>query len=274
MAEQNDRHPALSHRKRIDTIFERLPLEVKIWAESLPWNQRRYVLSLCYILCASSPEMQAEFLDDYTADGLLAKMLEDVDTLNRVKQYLAGFRVQTELNGTSLRAYIRQFYIHSAQDVRRQPDQYLESALRLVLSTEERNNVFNYILGFELIKIMFKMSWLQHERLARLQKNQEYFINMYIKPIQYAHKINGIIVPKDKGIFFARRDYYVQLPEMSEKKLIELVMATFTTEAVSNCGFSISRHIQAVPFDYDYIFNTEPEEIFPTGIEFLTKNKK
>ena len=274
MAEQKDRYPALSPRRRADTILEKLPLEVKKWAESLPWNQRRYVLSLCYILCASPPEMQAEFLDDYTADGLLSKMLEDVDTLNRVKQYLVGFRISTELNGGSLRSYIRQFYIHSAQDVRRQPDQFLESALRLVLSTEERSNVFNYILGFELIKIMFRMSWLQHERLAWLQKNQDFFITTYIKPIQYAHKINGIIVPKDKGIFFAKRDYYVQVPEIGEKKLIELVMATFTTEQVSNCGFSIIRHTKAVPFDYDYIFNSEPEEIFSTAFDFLPKSIK
>lgn len=251
-----------------NVMFEKLPPEVKQWAESLPWNQRRYVLSLCYILCASSPEKQAEFLDEYTADGLMAKMLEDIDTLQRVKQYLSGFQIKAPLNESVLRGYIRQFYIHSAQDARCQPSQYLESALKLALSPKDKDNVFNYIIGFEMIKLLFQMSWVQHERLSRLQTNQDYFIKNYIKPIQHAHKVNGIIVPKDERVFFAKRDYYVQKPEIKSRKLIELVMATFTTSQVIACGFSLTRHSRAFDFDYDYIFNyNEPDSIFPWGSE-------
>jgi len=270
MIKQKHKYADLSQRLHTDAMLEKLPVEVKDWAESLPWNQRRYVLSLCYTLCASTPELQAEFLDDYTADGLVSKMFEDVDTLNRVKEYLIRFRVKKELNESDLRSYIKQFYIHSAQQARRLTDQYLEAALRFVLNTEERNNVFNYILGFEFIKIVFQMSWLQQEKLARLQKNQSQFIETYIKPIQHAHRINGIIVPKDERIFFARRAYYVQMPNIFYTKLIELVMATFTTEMVSNCGFSITRHSQALRFDYDYIYDPElEEERFPTDLQFI-----
>jgi hypothetical protein len=271
MTQQTDKYANLSQHRHTDTLPEKLPIEVKNWAESLPWNQRRYVLSLCYILCASTPDVQAEFLDDYTADGLVSKMFEDIDTLHRVKDYLIRFQVKKELNESDLRSYIKQFYIHSAQQSRRETDQYLESALRFVLSTEERNNVFNYILGFEFIKIVFQMSWLQHERLTRLQKNESQFIDTYIKPIQHAHKINNIIIPKDEKIFFARRSYYVQVPNIPYRKLIELVMATFTTEMVSNCGFSISRHAQALRFDCDYIYHPQPEEErFPTELQFIS----
>ncbi|MGB7710760.1 MAG: cobyrinic acid a,c-diamide synthase [Microcoleus sp.] len=270
MIKEQNKDADLSQRRYTDTVLEKIPVEVKDWAESLPWNQRRYLLSLCYILCASTPDLQAEFLDDYTADGLISKMFEDVDTLHRVKEYLIRFRVKKELNESDLRSYIKQFYIHSAQQALRETDQYLESALRFVLSTEERNNVFNYILGFEFLKIVFQMSWLQHERLARLQKNQSQFLDTYIKPIQHAHKINGIIVPKDEKIFFARRAYYVQMPNISNNKVIELVMASFSTEMVSNCGFSISRHSQALRFDCDYIYHPEPEEArFPTELQFI-----
>ncbi|HIK54567.1 MAG TPA: YdeI/OmpD-associated family protein [Synechococcales cyanobacterium M55_K2018_004] len=243
-----------------ENILGKLPPEAKAWFESLPWHQRRYVLSLCYLMSAASPETQAEFLDDYTADGLVSKKLEDKETEQRVREYLKEFRINTELNATVLRRYIRQFYIHSAQDARRQPELYLESALRLVFSTEERNNVFNYILGFELLQMMFRMSWLEHERLYRLQRNQEEFINTYIKPIQHAHRVNGIIVPKDEGVFFAKRSYFVQKPEISERKLIELVMATFTTDLVSLFGFSIIRHPNSLHFEYDYIFGSEQQE--------------
>lgn len=246
----------------IESILGKLPPEAKHWAEGLPWNQRRYVLSLCHLMCAAPPEIQAEFLDDYTADGLVLKVLQDRDTEHKVKTYLQEFRIETELDENLLRTYIRQFYIHSAQDVRRQPDLYLESAMRLVSSTEERNNVFNYILGFELIKMMFRMSWLQHERLYRLQRNQDEFIHTYIKPIQHTHKINKIIVPRDERMFFAKRNYFVQQPEISERKLVELALATFTTDITTNFGFSIIRHPNSLIFDYEYIFRPEQEPIF------------
>lgn len=245
-----------------ESIFGQLPPEARTWFESLPWNQRRYVLSLCYLMSGASPDVQAEFLDDYTADGLVSKKLEDKETEQRVRDYLKEFHINTELNTTVLRHYIRQFYVHSAQDSRRQPDLYLESALRLVFSTEERNSVFNYILGFELLKMMFRMSWLQHERLYRLQRNQDEFINTYIKPIQHTHRVNGIIVPRDEGVFFAKRDYFVQQPTISERKLVELVMATFITDIVSMFGFSIIRHPNSLSFDYEVIFGSEQDAIF------------
>lgn len=245
-----------------ESLLLKLPPEAREWAESLPWTQRRYVLSLCHLMSAASPEMRAQFLDDYTADGLVSKVLEDRDTKQKVKTYLKEFKVNTGLDTDSLRRYIRQFYVHSAQDVRTQPDRYLESALRLVMSTEERNNVFCYILGFELIKMMFRMSWYQHERLYRLQRSQEEFLQTYIRPIQHAHRINQIIVPKDENLFFARRDYYVKHPAIAEKKLVELAIATFTTEVTSNFGFSIIRHPQALVFDYHYIFESDQEAIF------------
>jgi hypothetical protein len=244
-----------------ELIFTTLPAEAQQWFENLSWHERRYILSLCHLICVASPETRASFLDDYTADGLVSRMLEDRVTKERVKEQFNTFRVSTELDETLLRAYIKQFYIHSAQDNYRQPDLYLESALRLVLSSEERNHVFNYILGFELFKVMFKMSWLQHERLYRLQRNQDEFIHAYIKPIQHAHKINGIIVPRDKKIFFARRAYYVKQPVISEKKLVQLVMVTFTADIVTNFGFSIIRHAKAFAFDYDYIYNYSDQEI-------------
>ncbi|WP_143780238.1 cobyrinic acid a,c-diamide synthase [Leptolyngbya sp. 'hensonii'] len=244
-------------RPNPDSILGQLPPTAREWAESLPWEQRRYVLSLCHLMCAAPAEVQAEFLDDYTADGLVYRMLQDKDTRHRVMKHLSVYAIQTDLTEETLRSYVRQFYIHSAQDLRRQPDLYLEAALRLAVSTEERNSVFNYILGFELLKMMFGMSWLQHERLYRLQRNQEEFLNLYIRPIQHAHKINRIIVPKDERKFFAKRNYFIQEPEISERKLLELVIATFTADVTTGFGFAVIRHANAFVFDHDYIFRPE-----------------
>lgn len=243
-------------------ILDQLPPAAKNWMEGLSWQQRRYLLSLCHLICAAPPSAQAEFLDEYTADGLVSKKLEDQETCQRVRQHLQRFGIETDLSEFVLRSYIRQFYIHSAQDMRRQPDLYLKSALKLVFNTEERNNVFNYILGFELLKMMFGMSWAQHERLYRLQRNQEEFFSSYIKPIQLAHRLNGIIVPKDAARFFAKRDYFVQAPQIAPNKLLMLVTATFTTEVTSNLGFQISRHPNSLYFNADYIFQDELEPPF------------
>ncbi|MEL6223648.1 MAG: cobyrinic acid a,c-diamide synthase [Cyanobacteria bacterium J06627_8] len=248
---------ALSNLSDSGSILSRLPQEAQNWFELLSWQERRYVLSLCHLMCVASSEAQAEFLDDYTADGLVSRRLEDKDTKQRVIKYLKEFRIGTELTETVLRHYIRQFYIHSAQDTRRKPDLYLQSALKLVFSTEERNNVFNYILGFELFRMMFRMSWQQHEKLYRLQRNQEEFLNTYIRPIQHTHRLNGIIVPRNEDVFFARRDYFVQIPEVPERKLNALVMATFTTDKTSHFGFLVIRHSNALNFDYNAIFTEE-----------------
>ena len=70
------------------------------------------------------------------------------------------------------------------------------------------------------------------------------------------------MVPKDEGVFFAKRNYFVQHPEIASKKLIELVIATFTTEVASNFGFTIIRHANSLNFDYDFIFQPETEVIF------------
>ncbi|NEO27692.1 MAG: cobyrinic acid a,c-diamide synthase, partial [Kamptonema sp. SIO4C4] len=60
-------------------MLEKLPKEAQEWAEKLHWKERRYLLSLCHLLCAGSPELQAQFLDQYTADGLIAKIIQDYD---------------------------------------------------------------------------------------------------------------------------------------------------------------------------------------------------
>lgn len=246
-----------------DFIFAALPQEAQAWLEALPWAQRRYVLSLCHLMSASPPETQAEFLDNYTADGLVYRVIQDQDTQQKVHHYLRQFHINTQLTEPLLRSYIRQFYVHSAQDVRQQPDLYLESALKLVTSTREKNGVFHYVLGFELLRMIFRMSWAQQERLYRLQISQEEFIQKYIKPIQYTHRLNGIIVPRDEGQFFARRDYFVECPNISGKRLIELLIVTFTTETVIQLGFSIIRSPNSFQFDYTYIFGDEQAGAIP-----------
>ena len=253
---------SIATMNKVDTLLDQLPPAAKEWAEKLPSKERGYVLSLCHFLCAAPSDIQAEFLDGYTADGLIVKTLQDRDTQEKVKNYLRVFRIKTEINVPVLRKYIRHFYVHSAQDKRYASGEYLESALRLFFDTEERSHILSYILGFEVIKIIFKMSWQQHEKLYRLQNNQEDFFYVYIKPIQKVHRLNNIITPRDEKVFFARRSYFVQEPEISNKKAIELIMATFTTDLVCNLGFSIIRNPNYINFEYDYIYQTESEEIF------------
>lgn len=247
----------------VDDIFGALPDEAQAWFEKLPWAKRRYVLSLCHLMSASPPEKQAEFLDNYTADGLVYRVIRDQATQQKVHSHLRKFHIGIQLTETVLRTYIRQFYIHSAQDARQQPGLYLESALRLVASTQEKNSVFYYILGFELIRMVFQMSWAEQERFYRLQINQEAFLERYVKPVRYAHRLNNIIVPRDEGYFFARRDYFVERPQISSKRLTELVMVTFTTKAVTSLGFALIRTPNSFQFDHAYVFQEESVGVIP-----------
>ena len=213
---------------------------------------------------AFSQKKKQEFSQPYTAEELVHNMLLDRFFHKIVKKYLKKFSIEQELNDSVLKKYVQQFYIHSTQDLRTKPELSLEPFVRLVNNREESDDylIYYYILGFEILKMIFQMSWLQHERLYGLQKNQESFIKTYIKPIQHTHRINGIIVPKYEKIFFAKRSYFVKKPQIKEKKLIELVMATFTADTVTNLGFLIVRHLNFLVFDYDYIFGEEPESLF------------
>ncbi|MGB3695043.1 MAG: cobyrinic acid a,c-diamide synthase [Spirulinaceae cyanobacterium] len=253
---------SLSLKRGWKEMLNLLPEEARKWSESLPWEQRRCLLSLCHLLCAANPKSQAEFLDNYTADGLIYKIIHNKNTKTKVQKYLENFGVDSTLNEDAIKKYIKLFYFHSAQDIRRNPDQYLESALRFVLSPSKQNRVLHYILGFELVKMLFQMSWLQHERLYRLQRNQEFFFKTYIKPVQHTHRLNGLISPRDENIFFSKRSYFIRKPALSKKKAIELIMATFTTQTLVDLGFEIIRNIDYLFFDYDYIFQPEQETIF------------
>ncbi|MEM7065461.1 MAG: cobyrinic acid a,c-diamide synthase [Cyanobacteria bacterium P01_B01_bin.77] len=239
-----------SPRQLIDT----LPPEARQWLIGLPWVQRRYVLSLCHVICASSPEGQAKFLDEYTADGVMSRIIHDQDTQQRIYYHLRRFRIQTQLTEKVLRRYVQQFYIHSAQVRQHQENAYLEAAMRLMADGREHNRVLTYILGFELLILLFGMSWEQHERLYRLQPNQEDFFNLYIRPVQRAHRLNGIIIPKDENRFFARRDYFVRIPQIKPRQTVTLIMASFLPKQVSQLGAGIMRHQNALQFDYAHIF--------------------
>lgn len=260
----NSHLDALIASDRADKMLNQLPADVKQWAEGLPWNERRYVLSLCHLLCAAPPDVQAEFLDNYTADGLIAKILTDIDSQRTIEKYLHHFHIKTELKGRILRQYIRQFYLHSTQDAGSTVNnRYLESALKLVVNPQDQANILNYILGFEVLRMFFLMSWQQHERLYQLQVNQEGFFQKYIKPIQTAHRHQGIINPKNEKVFFAQRDYFVITPKIPEKVLIGLIMETFSLEKVIGLGFGITRNLNYLVFDYHHIFaEEEPTPIF------------
>lgn len=234
-------------------ILSRLPAEANDWLTTLPWEQRRYILSLCHLVCATPSEQQAEFLDAYTAEGLLSQIADDADTRRRVNEHLKRFHCSIELNDDTFRHYIRHVYMHSMSDTDQRPELYLETVLMLIGSTRKRSSVLCYILGFEILKLLFCMSWAQHERLASLQVNQDQFNNTFTVPVQKAQKTEGLVVPRGERDFFARRDYYIQQPTISPERLVELVIRYFSADKIIDIGFMILRHPNAIHFDYNFV---------------------
>lgn len=234
--------------------FSSLPPEARDWLTTLPWQQRRYVLSLCHLVCATPSVQQAKFLDAYTAEGLLSRIVDDADTRQRVNEHLNRFRSEAAIDDETVRKYIRQVYVHSVQDARQRPDLYLETALMLMGSAQEHSSVLSYILGFEILKLFFSMSWEQHERLYHLQPNQDDFTREYIRPVQDAHKRHSIVTPKDENNFFARREYFVRQPQIHPQRMINLIIEAFSADKIIELGFSVLRHPNAIHYDHDYIY--------------------
>ena len=242
-------------------VIEALPAEAQQWLLSLPWVQRRYVLSLCHVMCATSPEEQARFLDEYTADGVISRIIHDQDTQQRIYHHLRRFHIHTQLTEKVLRRYIRQYYLHTAQARQHHDKAYLESAIRLMMDGQEHNRVITYVLGFELLILLFGMSWQQHERFYTLQPHQEDFFNLYIRPVQRAHRLNGVIVPKDEDRFFARRDYFIRVPQLKISQTRALIMASFAPKQISQLGSIVMRHQNALQFDHEHIFQQDSDTV-------------
>lgn len=238
-------------------LLANLPDEAKEWLTTLPWDKRRYILSLCHLMCATSSEQQTEFLDAYTAEGLLSQIADDVDTRHRVNEHLQRFHCKIELNDDTFRRYIRHVYLHSMQATEHRPELYLETVLMLMGSARKRSSVLCYILGFEILKLLFGMSWAQHERLCSLQVNEEDFTQRYIRLVQRSHKQHRIVVPSNEKSFFARRDYYIQQPNIEPDQLVELIVEAFPANKIIEIGFSLLRHPNAIHFDYDYVYKND-----------------
>ncbi|MGD1897447.1 MAG: cobyrinic acid a,c-diamide synthase [Phormidesmis sp.] len=238
-------------------ILSILPTEAGEWLTTLPWDQRRYILSPSHLICATPTTQQAEYLDAYTAEGLLSQIAADTDTRRRVNEHLKRFHCKTELNDDTFRHYIRHVYLHSIQNTERRPELYLETVLMLIGSARKRSSVLCYILGFEILKLLFLMSWAQHERLSSLQVNKEQFHRTFIHPVQQVHQRSGIVVPRGEKEFFARRDYYIQQPKLSQQQLVNLLIKSFNADKIIEIGFTVLRHPNAIHFDHDYIYVAE-----------------
>ncbi len=197
-----------------------------------------------------------------TTTTTLDRILNAAHLNHSVQYHLSRLQRPTELTRSLIQNYIRQFQFHALQDSRREGSSSLKSALQLFVSQDDElgsivdqcNPILSYLLGFEIITMLFEMSWQQHERLYYLQHNQEHFFHHYIKPIQLAHRLNDKIIPRDAQHFFAKRAYFIQRPCLRPQQLKALALATFPAETILELGFEVIRHPRSFIFDYSAIF--------------------
>lgn len=205
---------------------------------------------------------QSHLLRGYTADKTIDRILNACNLKTSVEQQLKRLEhPNPALTSDLIQAYVSQFYLHALQDSRSEASGFLQSALQLFVRQDDRNPILCYVLGFEIITLLFGMSWQQHERLYYLQHNQEQFYYRYIKPIQVAHRLNEKIVPRDSDIFFAKRAYFVQRPELRPQQLKAIAIATFPAEAILKLGFEIIRHPRSFVFDHAAIFDAPEQQV-------------
>ncbi len=203
---------------------------------------------------------QSHLLRGYTDDKTIDRIINACNLKTTVEQQLKRLhRPNSSLTTDLIQAYMSQFYLHALQDSRSEASSFLRSALELFVRQDDRNPILCYVLGFEVVTLLFSMSWHEHERLYYLQQNQEQFFYRYIKPIQAAHRLNEKVVPRDADIFFAKRAYFVQRPALRPQQLKAIAVATFPAEAVLKLGFDIIRQPRSFVFDHAAIFD-EPEQ--------------
>jgi hypothetical protein len=200
--------------------------------------------------------------DDSTTQAI-DRILNAAHLNHSVQYHLTRLQRPTQLTPNLIQNYIRQFHCHALQDSRRKASSALHSSLQLFVGQDEDlgsivdhcHPILSYLLGFEIITMLFEMSWQQHERLYYLQHNQEYFFHHYIKPIQIAHRLNDKIIPRDATVFFAKRAYFIQRPALRPQQLKALALATFPAETILELGFEVIRHPRSFIFDHSAIFD-------------------
>lgn len=200
-------------------------------------STRRYLLNSMTLFACISPEQQHQALNDLIQSELISLAEKSKNYLyDRVMSVLKKFGIEQLLSDRELAECYYQYYL-------------LTGLIPENLTAEYLNNIINFILGVEAIKLIFSMSFIEQQRFFEIQgryATQVMLFYRYIKPIRDKLLHEQILTRDIAG------SYYYTQASLTEDKLLDCIFETFKLETILNLG----ELTKDLAFDKEYIYNS------------------
>lgn len=204
-------------------------------------STRRFLLNVLTLFAAISPEQQHQAINDLIQFEIVILSERSRDFLRRrVQSILDRFHLTKDLSENDIREYYYRYYILTGTIPERLTPDYL-------------NFLMKFIVGVELILMMFSMSFMEQQRLFELQgkySTQALLFYRYIRPIREKLAREKIVTRDPSGHHYYRR------PKLDHSEMMDFVFEVFDLDRIAYLG----EYAEKLSFEKDYI-QGQPEEI-------------
>ncbi len=201
-------------------------------------STRRYLLNSMTLFASISPEQQHQILNDLIQSELINLAEQSKKYLHeRIAAAFNKFCISQNLGEKDLAEYYYKYYVISGVI----PDG---------ITSESLNKLGDFILGLELVKLIFLMSFVEQQRFFELQGNyssQAVLFYRYIRPIR-SKLIKEKIVNRD-----IIGNYYYSKPWLNESELLDYIFEVFNLETLLYLGQTAKN----LTFEKEYIYKSQ-----------------
>ncbi|AFY80971.1 hypothetical protein [Oscillatoria acuminata] len=198
-------------------------------------STRRYLLNSLTLFACISPEQQHQALNDLIQSELVS-LAEKTQTYlhDRIHAVLKYFDVDETGESKRIAEYYYRYYL-------------LTGTVPENLTAEYLTHLLNFIIGIEVLKIIFMMSFIEQQRFFEIQGRyaiQVMIFYRYIKPIRDKLIHEKLIIRDVAGSF-----YYTKI-NLSEERILDYIFEAFKLEKIETLG-ELAKDLQ---FDREYIY--------------------
>ena len=199
---------------------------------------RRFLLNALTLFAAISPEQQHQAINDLIQSEIFLLAEKSIQFLRRrVKEVLAPFKIAKEMGDEDIREYYYRYYMQTGRIPERLTPEYL-------------NLMLKFIVGVEILRTTFQMSFMEQQRFFEIQgkySTQALLFYRYIKPIRNKLMRERVTSRDPSGM------HYYQHPNLDHEDLIGYIFDVFDLETIIQLGeFS-----ENLAFEPDYIYSAQ-----------------
>jgi hypothetical protein len=206
---------------------------------------RRFLLNALTLFAAISPEQQHQAINDLIQFEIIILSDRSREFLRRrVQGLLKRFYLQKNLGENDIREYYYRYYILTGTIPERLTPDYL-------------NFLMKFIVGIELIIMIFCMSFMEQQRFFELQgkySTQALLFYHYIRPIRDKLVRERVVTRDPSG------NHYYRRPTLDHSEVMDFVFDVFDLDRIVALG----EYAEKLAFERDYI-HSGPDELESDG---------